>query len=309
MSIVIFTDTNKIKPWKKALKEAAPDINVLSYEEINDASDVVFALAWNHPKGIFSQYPRLRCISSMGAGVDHLIHDMDIPGHVMITRIIDPLMSQDLAEYILSVIMNQLRAISDYRLLQNQKKWEKKSSRRIRDVQTGIMGTGMIGHHVASFLQTCGFSVAGWGKNPGNDASYRRYDGPEQLHAFLGQTDMLVCLLPLTPATKGILNKNTLRCLPGNAFLINAGRGAHVVDQDLIDVIDSGHLSGACIDVFEQEPLPENHPFWSHPKIHITPHVASLTDPLSAAPQIIENYRRTMDHIPPLNAVDRNKGY
>ncbi|MBW6478178.1 MAG: glyoxylate/hydroxypyruvate reductase A [Bacteroidales bacterium] len=309
MSLVIFSNVHKIQPWIYALKNAGPDIEVISHEEIKDKNKVKFALSWDHPKGIFKEYPNLKCISSMGAGVDHIMNDPDIPEQIKIVRIIDPLLSQDLAEFALALTMNHLRGLGKYFYLQSRKTWKKSMYKRISDIKIGIMGTGAIGNHVALFLQSCGFSVSGWGKNPGKQTNYKRYHGYEQLDGFLGNINILICLLPLTPETKGILNRKTLGKLPQGAYLINLGRGLHIVDKDLIEMLDSGHLSGASLDVFEHEPLPADHAFWAHPAIQITPHVASLTTPASVAPQIIENYRRAINNQSLLNLVNREQGY
>lgn len=309
MSLVIFSKVHKVKPWIETLKKEAPDIEVMAYDEVKDKNKVLFALAWNHPRGIFKDYPNLKCISSMGAGVDHIMTDPDIPEQVEVVRIVDPLLSQDLAEFALAHIMNHLRGLTHYKLLQQDATWKKRKYLRIPEVNVGIMGTGMIGNHVAEFLRSCGFSVAGWGKNPGKTGDYPRYHGNEQLDDFLRKSQILICLLPLTPDTRGILNKENLEKLPHGAYVINLGRGGHVADNDLIETLDSGHLSGASLDVFEQEPLPSDHPFWKHPRIQITPHIASLTTPESVAPQIIENYRRAVSGQPLLNRVNKEKGY
>ncbi len=309
MSLVIFSKVHKVKPWLDALRNAAPDVEIATYDQIQDKDKVLFALAWNHTKGIFKEYPNLKCISSMGAGVDHIMDDPDIPEQVKIVRIVDPLLSKDLSEFALAVTMNYMRGLTNYRMLQSQKTWKKRMYKRISDVRVGVMGTGEIGNHVANFLHTAGFSITGWGKNPGNQKEYKRFHGMDQLDEFLKTTNILICLLPLTPETRGILNKNNLGKLPQGAFLINLGRGPHVVDQHLIEMIDNGHLAGASLDVFDKEPLPESHPFWSHPAIQITPHVASITTPESVAPQIVENYRRAIRDEELLNQVDRIKGY
>lgn len=309
MSLVIFSKVHKVKPWIDALKKEAPDIEVMTYDEVEDKSKVLFALVWNHPRGILKDYPNLKCVSSMGAGVDHIMTDPDIPEQVKVARIVDPLLSQDLAEFALALIMNHMRGITHYKLLEHKATWKKSRYLRMSDVNIGIMGTGMIGNHVATFLHSCGFSVAGWGKNPGKPGDYPRYHGNDQLDVFLQKANILICLLPLTPETQGILNKNTLEKLPRGAFVINLGRGGHVVDKDLMDTLDTGHLSGASLDVFEQEPLPREHPFWQHHRIQVTPHIASLTTPESVAPQIIENYRRAISNQPLLNLVNREEGY
>ncbi len=309
MALVIFSNVHKVKPWIDALKAEDPGIEVITHEEIKDKNKVLYALAWNHPRGIFREYPNLKCISSMGAGVDHIMTDPDIPEQIKIVRIADPLLSQDIAEFSLAVIMNHMRSLTLYRLQKEQKRWKRSRYKRMTEVKVGVMGTGVIGNHVATFLKSCGFAVSGWGRNPGSMEACKRYHGAEQLEEFLGEVNVLICMLPLTPQTHGILNQKTFSMLPQGTFVINLGRGGHVVDKDLISFIDSGHLSGASLDVFEEEPLPVKHPFWSHPSIEITPHMASITSPASVAPQVVENYHRAINGQELLNQVKREQGY
>jgi glyoxylate/hydroxypyruvate reductase A len=309
MPVVIVSDFANPEPWINALKKTAPDLEVLVFNESLDRSQVEFALAWNHPPGIFMTFPNLKTISSMGAGVDHLLKDQNIPAQVNIVRIIDPLLSQDMYEFALAVIMSRMKNLAHFRENQQQKIWKKKRYQRMNEVRIGVMGAGVIGHHVASNLQRVGFSVSGWSRSEGQPTAYKKYFGPNQLEAFLKNADILICLLPLTTETRGLLNKNTLGMLPVGAWVVNLGRGPLLVDNDLISLLNSGHLAGANLDVFHREPLPAEHPFWLHPKVYITPHIASLTDPESVVPQIIENYRRTINNQPLLNQVDREKGY
>ncbi len=309
MSLVIISPTRSLTPWVSALQKEDPSVEIVFHHQPHDQQQVEFALAWDHPPGIFSDYPNLKCISSMGAGVDHLLSDPAIPSHIPVVRIIDPKLSQDIFEFALAVIMNRLRGLTQYRLNQTRSYWKKQPYLNIAAVRVGVMGTGVIGHHAATRLQQIGFSVQGWSRTPGQQTSYRKFAGPEQLADFLEQTDILICLLPLTPATQGILNHNNLLKLPRGSWLVNLGRGGHLVDHDLMQVLESGHLQGANLDVFEQEPLPAGHPFWSHPQINITPHIASLTTPGSVAPQIVDNYYRARQNRPLLNVVDRSRGY
>jgi glyoxylate/hydroxypyruvate reductase len=309
MPIVIVSDFANPAPWISALKRAAPEVEVLMHDQVKDRSEIEFALAWNHPPGIFREFPNLKTISSMGAGVDHLLKDTSIPRQIKIVRIIDPQLSQDMFEFALAVIMSRLKNLLHFRENQRQKNWKKKRYLRMNEVRIGLMGTGVIGHHVASNLQRVGFSVSGWSRSEGQPTAYKKYFGEDQLENFLKNTDILICLLPLTSSTKGIINKKHLGMLPQGAWVVNLGRGGHVNEQDLIEMLNSGHLDGANLDVFNEEPLPPHHPLWAHPKIFITPHVASLTDPGSVAPQIIENYKRTIKNEPLLNQVDREMGY
>jgi glyoxylate/hydroxypyruvate reductase len=309
MAIVIVSDFANPTPWIEALQKADPEVEVLMLEQVKDRSQVEFALAWNHPPGIFREFPNLKTISSMGAGVDHLLKDPDIPAQINIVRIIDPQLSQDMFEFALAVIMSRVKNLVHFRENQQQKVWKKKRYLRMDQVRIGVMGTGVIGHHVASNLHRVGFSVSGWSRSEGHPTAYKKYFGEEQLENFLQNTDILICLLPLTSSTKGIINKKQLGMLPQGAWVVNLGRGGHVNEQDLIEMLNSGHLDGANLDVFNEEPLPPDHPLWANPKIYITPHIASLTDPESVAPQIMENYRRTLQNEPLMNLVDRKKGY
>lgn len=307
--LVIVSQALDLEPWVAALKKADPEVEVITQQEVRDPKEVRFALAWNHRPGVFRGYPNLETISSMGAGVDHLLKDPDIPPHIRIVRIIDPLLMQDMYEFVLALILSRMKNLALFQEQQREKLWKKKRYQRLDQVRVGIMGTGVIGHHVASSLQKVGLTVSGWSRTQGQPTAYHKFFGEEQMEDFLGHSDILVCLLPLTPSTRGILNRKHLNMLPHGAWVINVGRGGHLVDEDLIEVVDSGHLDGAHLDVFNEEPLPPEHPFWSHPKIHITPHNASLTDPASVAPQIIENYYRTLRGKPLLNLVNREKGY
>ncbi len=310
MPMIIVSSGSNLSRWIDALKRAGPGIGVFMPDEIKDKASVRFALSWNHPHGIFREFPNLVCISSFGAGADHILSDPHIPEHIEVVRIIDPLLSSDMAEFTLTVIMSSIRRMPVFWQQKQTGVWKKHRYRRITETRIGVMGTGMIGHHVATILKRTGFQVSGWSRTKKSDpASYAKYHGREQLPEFLGMSDFLVCLLPLTPLTRGIVNKELLDMLPPEAFLINLGRGSHVVEADLLGSIDRGHVSGAHLDVFDTEPLPPSHPYWSHPAIEITPHVASLTDPTSVAPQIIENYQRLMDGKKLLNTVSRKLGY
>jgi glyoxylate/hydroxypyruvate reductase len=309
MAIAIISDIKNLQPWIDALKKEDPSVKVTSMEEIRDKQEIKFALAWNYPHGLFREYPSIRTISSMGAGVDHLVNDPLLPVNVRIVRLIDPVLSQDMYEFTLALVMNRLRQITYYQNNQKQGIWKKRRYLRVSDVRIGIMGTGVIGNYIASKLHLSGFNISGWGRTPGREASYPKYSGNGQLKEFLSLTDILVCLLPLTPSTEGIINKENLMLMPERSWVINLGRGGHVVDADLIELLDSGHLEGASLDVYREEPLIREHPFWNHPKILMTPHIASIPEPESVAPQIISNYHRTLENRPLLNLVNRENGY
>jgi glyoxylate/hydroxypyruvate reductase A len=309
MSLLILSPSRETKSWVASIKQSDPKIEVFVYPESIDNDAVEFALVWNHPYGSLKKYPNLKCISSMGAGVDYLFKDPDLPENVPITRIVDPELSKTMFEFILAIVMNHLRNLTYFKQLQIKEEWKPSIYKRIEDVQIGIMGYGVIGSYVANRLSNCGFSVKAWSQNKKPDKNIEQFVGEYDFKSFMQNTEILICLLPSTDKTKGLLNKQTLGFLPQGASLINVARGNILIDEDLIELLDSGHLKRASLDVFSQEPLPENHPFWKHEKIDITPHIASLTNPKSVAPQIVANYRRMKGGEPLMNQVSIEKGY
>jgi glyoxylate/hydroxypyruvate reductase A len=309
MSITIFSQGRSSSRWADALKAQRPDLDVRVYPETGPAEEIEFVLAWNHPKGVFKNYPNLKCISSTGAGVDHILRDPDLPEQVQITRIVDEDLTQDMGAFVVALVLNHMRGLHGYKAAQSTHTWEQKGYQRAKDVTIGVMGLGVLGSHTAIQLSKLGFRVHGWSRTNKVLEGIGTYAGEEELDAFLSSSNFLVCLLPLTKDTANVLNKETFEKLPQGAFVINVARGEHLVDEDLIEMIDKGHLSGASLDVFREEPLPENHPFWSHPKINVTPHIASVTNPASAVAQILENYDRLQRKEPLLNVVSLAKGY
>ncbi|QLG47011.1 2-hydroxyacid dehydrogenase [Costertonia aggregata] len=309
MSIVILRQDDKIDEWKKALKARAPHINVYSYLEEHPKDDMTMALVWKHPKNTLSRYPNLKCISCSGAGVDFIFNDRDRPKHLPITRVVDPYLASDMSEYVLAAIFSHIKNLNHYKLEQTQAKWSPKSYLRIQDVSVGIMGVGELGKTLAKDLVQYGFKTLGWSNSKKRINGVNSFVGEAELSLFLEQTAILVCLLPLTNKTKGILNKTLFTLLPKGAFVINVARGGHMVDDDLMEMLDKDHLSGAVLDVFHNEPLPTSHLYWQHPKVHITPHIASVSDTASVVPQIVENYERLMSGQPLLNEVSITKGY
>lgn len=309
MPIIFISETKAPLPWIQALKQHDPLLDIRIHGQDNQPDEVDFALAWNHPVGAFDTYPNLKVICSMGAGVDHLFKDPNLPKQAKICRIVDGQLATAMNEFLLALIMNHLRGLNTYQKDQFQKKWSPRPYLMIRDVTIGIMGLGQLGISLANFLTSFGFKVSGWSNSEKNIPEVSALAGASGLPEFLNQTDILVCLLPLTNETKRILNKETFKQLPKSAYIINVARGDHLVTDDLLEMIDNGHLSGAALDVFSEEPLPEKHPFWTHPNIHLTPHIASITNPASVASQILENYRRMKKGLPLLNEVSREKGY
>ncbi|WP_273566789.1 2-hydroxyacid dehydrogenase [Maribacter halichondriae] len=292
MAIVIIRQDGKIPMWQQALKSKAKDVAVYSYLEEHSKDEITMALVWKHPKGELSKYPNLKCIASSGAGVDFIFEDENRPKNLPITRVVDVMLAKDMSEHVIAAIFSYLKNLGQYRIDQVNKNWKPKDYHRISDFTVGILGLGALGSVLANDLVRFGFHAQGWSNSKKRLEGVTSFVDEEQLSDFLSTSEILVCLLPLTDATFGILNVELFRKLPQGAYIINVARGGHVVDADLIEYIDNGHLSGACLDVFHQEPLPIDHPFWEHDKIHMTPHYASVSDTNSVVPQIIENYHR-----------------
>ena len=309
MSIVIIRQDDKIELWINALQEAAPDIKVYNYLEEHPADEIGMALVWKHPKGALTKYTNLKYIASNGAGVDFIFEDDTTPKNIPITRVIDKMLASDMSEYVIAAIFSHIKRFYEYKINQTKSFWKPKQYHRIADFTVGILGLGALGAVLAKDLVRFGFKTQGWSNSRKEIPEVRAFAGQEELPEFLKMSEILVCLLPLTNETTGILNKTLFSQLPKDTFVINAARGGHLVDADLIELLDSKHLSGATLDVFHQEPLSPDHPFWQHEKIHITPHYASVSDTASVVSQIIENYRRMQQGSPLLNLVSTDKGY
>ncbi len=309
MALIIIRQDGKIDMWKEALLAESPDLKVYSYLEDHPKDKIEMALVWKHPEGSLTEYPNLKMIASNGAGVDFIFEDPDVPKGIPITRIVDTKLAEDMSEHVLAVILSHLKNLDSYKLQQTQGIWKPRNYYRISDFTVGIMGLGELGSVLANDLVRFGFKVQGWANSRKSIASVKTFAGDEELSNFLSSSEILVCLLPLTDKTSGILSKSLFEKLPKNAFVINVARGRHLVDLDLIEMLDNGHLSGAGLDVYHQEPLPQSHPFWQHEKIHMTPHYASVSDPKFVVPQIVENYRRLQEGKALLNEISRDKGY
>ncbi|MEP0134197.1 MAG: glyoxylate/hydroxypyruvate reductase A [Eudoraea sp.] len=309
MAIVVIRQDNKIDSWKKALMAKAPDISIYSYLEEHPKEEITLACVWKQPVDSLKQYPNLKCIASFGAGVDFIFKDQSVPKHIPITRVIDPVLASDMSEFVLALILGFFKNLNTYKTDQLKKVWYPQEYKRISDVTVGIMGMGALGEKLAEDLIKNRFNVIGWATSTKVIPEVEVYTGYNEKNTFLSRSNILVCLLPLTQETTGILNNKLFKELPKQSYVINVARGGHLVDEDLLEYINNGHLAGAGLDVFHEEPLPFEHPFWTHPKIHITPHVASVSDIESVIPQLLENYRRLTDGLPLNNMVNREKGY
>ncbi len=244
---------------------------------------IEYAVVWKQRPNILSRLPNLKAIFSIGAGVDHLFNDPGLP-HVPIVRVVATNLAQHMTEYVVWRVLDHHRQGALYRNQQLRKIWREPAQRAAHDISVGIMGLGELGRAAAKALIALGFRVNGWSRTAKPMEGVTTYDGDGGLVPFLNATDMLVVLLPLTPATEGIVGYNLLRELRrrnglGGAVLINAGRGRLQRDADILRALDDGTLKEASLDVFEVEPLPEKSPLWTHPKVFVTPHAAATSDP------------------------------
>jgi len=310
MAVLLSTKPAAMADWRDALLALDPGLEIRMFPDAGEPRDIEAAVVWtSHDMAELRRYPNLKLIVSMGAGVDHLLRPPGPPPGIPVARLVDVRLTQGMTEWVLLNVLRFHRQDPEYRALQAARVWEELPAPDTAARRIGILGLGELGGAAARALIALGFPVMGWSRRPKSFEGVECFHGAEGLEKMLPRTDILVCLLPLTPETRGIINARTLALLPRGAFLLNAARGGHVVQPDLLAALDSGQVAGAALDVFEPEPLPPDHPFWGHPKVILTPHAASITIPRSAAPQVVENLRRVREGRPLINLVDFTAGY
>jgi glyoxylate/hydroxypyruvate reductase A len=309
MSLVVRVGNSRADWWRDALQELLPEIDCRAWDDAGDKAAVDDAVVWKPPAGGLRTFPNLKVIVSMGAGIDHLLADPELPRHIPVIRTVGSDLRQRMREYLALHALRFHRRLPDIEAAQQRREWEQIITPPAPQRGVGIMGLGNMGAETAHTLANLGFAVHGWSRRPKRLHGITCHHGDDGLEAFLPRAEILICLLPLTPATEGILNHRLFARLPKGACLINVGRGPHLVEQDLIPALDSGQLGGATLDVLQQEPPPADHPFWTHPKILLTPHIASLIDPEAGAKVIAENIRRFRAGEPVPDMVDLSQGY
>lgn len=295
--------------WKKAMVERLPDANVATTDDDYDPATIDHALFWKQPQGLIKTLPNLKAIFSLGAGVDHVVSSPSLPADIPVIRLEDAGMADQMVQYHLYAALHFMRDFDVYAAQQAKATWTQHDVARISKCRVGVMGLGALGAAVASALSNLGFAVSGWSRSMKAIDGITTYAGEDAFAEFLGQSDILICLLPRTPETEGLLNSAALSHLPKRAAIINAARGAMINEADLLRALDTGHLRGAFLDVAVTEPLPESHPFWDHPKIRITPHIAAATRIEEAVDQIAQNIDRMARGETPSGLVDRQSGY
>jgi glyoxylate/hydroxypyruvate reductase A len=310
MAVLLSTKASTMEDWRDALLEVDPGLEIRLFPEAGDPSEIEAAVCWTaHDLAELRRYPNLRLLVSMGAGVDHLLRPPGPPPGVPVARLVDERLTQGMTEWVLLNVLRFHRQDLDYRAQQAARVWRELPAPDTARRRIGILGLGALGGDAARALLALGFPVMGWSRGPKSLPGVECFHGEQGLAAMLGRSDILVCLLPLTPETRGLLDAVRLALLPEGAFLLNSARGGHMVAADVLAALDGGRLAGAALDVFEPEPLPAEHPFWAHPKVVLTPHAASITIPRSAAPQVVENIHRARAGLTPLNLVDPAAGY
>ncbi|MDX1609102.1 MAG: glyoxylate/hydroxypyruvate reductase A [Halofilum sp. (in: g-proteobacteria)] len=295
--------------WRQALQAQMPELQVRVWPDTGPPEEVDYALIWASPDDMLHRLPNLRVVFSLGAGVDHLMGP-EVPDHLPLVRMVDPALTEGMVEYVVYQVLRHHRHMATYERQQQAREWTVHEQTRPGDRRVGILGLGQLGSACAGALHGLGFDVAGHVRTRrSSDSPVTVFTGAEEFEAFLARSDILVCLLPLTAETRGILNRDTFARLPSGAVLINAARGAHVVEDDLLLALGEGRLAHAVLDAFETEPLPAGHPFWTHPHISVTPHVASLTNPATGAAHVVAGIRADLAGEPLPNLVDRGRGY
>jgi glyoxylate/hydroxypyruvate reductase len=288
------------------LQARLPDIVIEQYSQCTDFSNVEFVLAWYAPKELWAKLPNLKVVSSFGAGVDSIDLDL-LPAHVEVVRIVDTQLEIDMAEYVLTHVLAQKLQLNMFYQQQAARQWKPK--RVLSHNRVAILGFGQLGRACAQKLIANGFNVSAWAQSHKDVTDVTMYYGEAGLNDMLPNSDYLVCLLPLTKHTTGIINKELLAKLPAHAVLINAARGQHVVEADLLHALDNDTLRAATLDAFDQEPLPSDHPYWQHAKITVTPHCAALSDVNCVIEQIEVSIQCLANGTALKNRVDRTKGY
>ncbi len=314
MSILFAVSDWDASVWRSRLEELLPLHAVATLGEPFDRSSIRYALSWRHPPGALSGLPNLKAVFSLGAGVDHLFADPALPA-APVVRVVDPDLSDRMSEWIVMHALIHLRQLRRYERQQRERVWEDDDGQpKAGDVQAGVLGLGVLGVDAALKLKALGFRVAGWSATQKSLSGVECLSGADGLKRLIARTDMLVVLLPLTDATRGILNAALFAELKqggplGGPVLINAGRGGLQVEADILAALDSGVLKGASLDVFEREPLPPDAPLWTHPAVYVSPHNAAISAPdtiLGGIAKQIEAFERGE---PLRNVVDRKRGY
>lgn len=309
--LYFYLDEPDAEIWQPAFEAAIPGVDYRPYPNWGSPDEgPAYLFAWEPELGLVAKYPNIKAIFSLGAGVDHLTRDPDLPADIPIIRMSDDGLKEGMAEFVLMTVLMHHRYMPRMVASQRKHEWRRLFPPLASDVRVGILGYGALGKFSAAALKPLGYQIAAWSRS-GKEAEegVEHFTGIEEFEAFLARTDILVGLLPSTPETTNLLNKKTMSLMPKYASIINVGRGTLIDLNDMVELLDDGHLSAATLDVFVKEPLDDESSLWDHPKVIITPHIASITRPKSAAEYVARNIERIENGLEPENLLDRKRGY
>ncbi|MBF4652210.1 MULTISPECIES: glyoxylate/hydroxypyruvate reductase GhrA [Serratia] len=313
MNIIYYHPLFNAQEWLAGIKQRLPQAEIREWQR-GDERPADYALVWRPPHEMLANRRDLKAVFALGAGVDAILdqerkHPGTLPAGVPLLRLEDTGMAQQMQEYALSYVLRYFRRFDEYQALQQRQEWQPLDPHSLDDFTIGILGAGVLGRSVARKLTEFGFSVRCWSRSAKQIDGVQSFAGEAQRAAFLDGVKLVINLLPNTPETVGILNRELFAQLSTGAYLINIARGAHLVEADLLAALEQGQLAAATLDVFAREPLPQDHPFWRHPRVTITPHIAAITLPQQAMDQIAANIRALEAGHAPAGVVDRQRGY
>ena len=306
MSLALIIPDRKLDDLQQRLQQALPHCQIDIWPDIRKPEQVEFAVVWKQPQGSLATLRNLKAIQCFGAGVDAILADPTLPA-LPLARIVDPTLTQTMVSYLNDVVGYYRLRLDLFQQQQRQAQWRPKSPRRITELC--VLGLGELGAAVARHFALQGYTVSGWSRTAKQLQGVQCYSGKADLQRAAQHADIVICLLPLTPATDSLLAGAFFQQLKPGVIVINVARGAIIDDAALLAALDSGQVQAACLDVFRHEPLPEDHPYWRHPSVLITPHVSAVTNVSTVVEQIAENYRRSQQGLPLLNLVDLDRGY
>ncbi|MBD8707114.1 glyoxylate/hydroxypyruvate reductase A [Pseudomonas sp. CFBP 13711] len=308
MALLYKADPARAPHWQTLFAEHAPDIEWRAWPDIGNPEEVEYLAAWQAPDDLTQLLPNLKVLFALSAGVDQL--DLSrLPADLPVVRLLDPGITRGMCEYATWAVLSLHRDMLRYREQQAARRWQAHLLQPAENRRVGVMGLGTQAQQILATLAPVGFALSGWARSVHEIEGVDCFAGQAQLSAFLGQCDILLCVLPLTEQTEGILDRNLFALLPRGAGLVNMGRGGHLVEGDLLEALESGQLGGAVLDVLQMEPAAADHPFWGHPQVVLTPHVAAMTQPASAFGVLLENIRRFERGERMVGQIDRNRGY